>query len=261
MKKSNPWWSEEAGFFGQWYLDIVADILTPEQTKKDVDFFLLVSNVQKHNSILDIGCADGRHGIELAKREFHVTCFDISSFMLRRAKANALSQHVNIQAQKGDMRTLHVLKPYDLVLNVFTAFGYFEDNDHQETMKRMFEALKPGGTCILDVVNGPFIRTHLKKEQEFRHPDGSVTQYIRSLDKTEKFLVETRSRVKNGIVAQTLDMKTRLWDKDELSGMATTAGFSVQSIFGGLDEQIPWSTDSKHLVFVLKKSSTWKPGA
>ena len=254
MQTANPWWSEEAGFFGQWYLDIVADILTPEQTKKDVDFFLLVSKIKKDGHILDIGCADGRHGIELARRGFQATCFDINSFMLKKAKANALSQYVNIQTQKGDMRTLHVLKPYDLVLNVFTAFGYFEDNEHQETMKRMFEALKPGGTCILDVVNGPFIRSHLKKEQEFQHPDGSVTQYIRSLDKTEKFLVETRSRVKNGIVAQTLDMKTRLWDKDELSSMATTAEFSVQSVFGALDTKIPWSANSKHLVFVLKKA-------
>lgn len=253
MKATKPWWSEAAGFFGQWYLDIVADILTPEQTKKDVDFFLLVGNIQKSSKVLDIGCADGRHGIELAKRGFHATCFDISSFMLKRAKANALSQNVTIQTRKGDMRTLHVSEPYDLILNVFTAFGYFEDKDHLKTLHHMFNGLKKDGICILDVAHGPFVRSHLKNEQEFRHPDGSITRYIRSLDETGKHLIETRSRIKNGVVIQMLKMKTRLWDKDELIGMAISAGFSIQSIFGDLDSHAPWSVNAKHLVLVLKK--------
>lgn len=42
---------------------------------------------------------------------------------------------------------------YDLVLNMFTSFGYFDDKkDDLKVLENVFVSLKPGGFLLIDVM-------------------------------------------------------------------------------------------------------------
>ena len=252
MKTQSPWWSESSGFFGDWYLDLVADILTPEQTTQDVNFFISQADLKPKDSVIDIGCADGRHGVELAKKDMHVTCFDLSYDMLKKVEKRAREEHVSVKTIQGDMRALQINESYKLVLNVFTAFGYFEnDHDHQKTLEQMYQILKKDGTAILDVVNATFLSRHMKQEQVIVNHDGSKTIYHRKIEDNGKKMKETRELIKDNLVIKQLDMTLRLWGKDELIELVTQCGFTIRHIFGDLNQNVPWSENAKRLVLVL----------
>lgn len=53
----------------------------------------------------------------------------------------------------GDMRTYRQAEALDLVINLFTSFGYFEDQaDDKLVMRNIFESLRPGGKLVVDVL-------------------------------------------------------------------------------------------------------------
>jgi SAM-dependent methyltransferase len=70
------------------------------------------------------------------------------------------------------MRHITHKNEFDLVINIFTSFGYFEkDADNQNVVKIISRALKPGGWFLIDFLNKYYVAKHLvpfdiKKEQK-----------------------------------------------------------------------------------------------
>jgi 2-polyprenyl-3-methyl-5-hydroxy-6-metoxy-1,4-benzoquinol methylase len=58
-----------------------------------------------------------------------VTGVDRSAFLLERAAAHALANNVEVEGVHQDMRQFIRAESFDLVLNMFTSFGYFDDKD------------------------------------------------------------------------------------------------------------------------------------
>jgi hypothetical protein len=85
-----------------------------------------------------------------------------------------------------DMRKLFRTNYYDLVLNLFTSFGYFEqERDNNAVISSAVKALKPGALFVLDFMNSEKVTANLK-------PEYHVT--IEGID----FLI--RKRVENGVI-------------------------------------------------------------
>jgi 2-polyprenyl-3-methyl-5-hydroxy-6-metoxy-1,4-benzoquinol methylase len=55
-------------------------------TQGECDFIEAELKSNKALKILDVGCATGRHAIELSRRGYHVTGIDLSESQLARAK-------------------------------------------------------------------------------------------------------------------------------------------------------------------------------
>jgi SAM-dependent methyltransferase len=50
-------------------------------------------------------------------------------------------------------------KPVDAVFNLFTSFGYFDnEKDDKKVFQSVYDALKPGGFFVLDYLNEEFVR-------------------------------------------------------------------------------------------------------
>ncbi len=81
----------------------------------------------KGSKVLDLCCGPGRHALALAKEGFQVTAVDLIPLLLERAKAAARSEYVNVEWIHDDMRKFNRPGEYDLIINLFTSFGYFED--------------------------------------------------------------------------------------------------------------------------------------
>lgn len=153
--KHQPWYAEDSGLWGETYLYEYQDILTPERTCADVDFLERELHLEKSMKVLDLCCGHGRHTIELAKRGYQMTGLDLNTFFLDNAKHDAEAAGATINWIKSDMREVPFEGEFDVVVNLFTAFGYLEsDDEDQKVLHQVTKALKPGGQFTLDVYNG-----------------------------------------------------------------------------------------------------------
>ena len=148
-----PWYEE---FFDEDYVayHLEGDLWRPERTQLECDFVVKALEPAEGARILDLCCGQGRHAIELAKRGFEVTGADLSEHLLGIARKAAEEAGVSVRLVQCDMRELPLESEFDVVVNMFTAFGYFEsDEENDKVLRAVHKALRPGGRFLLDLPN------------------------------------------------------------------------------------------------------------
>lgn len=116
-------WYEES--FGSDYL-MVYKHRDVQGASEEVQKMSSLLQLKKYAEVLDLCCGMGRHSMALHELGYRVTGVDLSETLLNEArKLDIDSQVYWIQ---GDMRNLPVTNTYDAVLNLFTSFGYFEED-------------------------------------------------------------------------------------------------------------------------------------
>ena len=144
-----------------WTLDIQNQSWV-EDTKRQVDFIIKNLNLTGKERVLDLACGFGRHSLELARRGFDVTGIDITPEYVVFASDQALREHLNAHFLCEDIRQLHYMGEFDVVLNMADgAIGYLENDEEKQTIfEVMSEALRPGGKHLMDIMNANYARTH-----------------------------------------------------------------------------------------------------
>lgn len=116
-----------------------------------IDNLLQLLKPEKTNRFLDVGCGKGRHAIYLNKKGFDVIGIDLSEKSIACAK---LSENETLHFYTHDMRKLFRTNYFDVAVNLFTSFGYFEqERDDNAVINSAFKALKPNGIFVLDFMN------------------------------------------------------------------------------------------------------------
>ena len=102
-------------------------------------------------NVLDLACGPGRYAIPLAQAGYVVTGVDRTRFLLKIARERAGRAAANVEWVEQDMREFLRPAAFDLALNVFTSFGYFEDQaENRRVLENIFASLKPGGAFVFD---------------------------------------------------------------------------------------------------------------
>lgn len=115
--------------------------------------------------VLDVGCGRGRHARVLARRGYRVTGIDLAPRAIEQARRRTAREGLTIDFRVQDMREAMGDAEYDGAVNLFTAFGYFEDDaDHRRALQRMADALRPGGWLVQDFLNAPHVIETLTPE-------------------------------------------------------------------------------------------------
>src|SRR6266540_573160 len=131
VREARPVSFDFEGVFNEDYLHFYEQILTPERTAEDVDKIVELLDRPPGAEILDCPCGHGRIANELAARGFRVAGLDASEFFLERARADAAAQGVAVEYTQGDMRSLPWRERFDALVNWFTSFGYFSDEQNK----------------------------------------------------------------------------------------------------------------------------------
>ena len=117
-------WHEEEDFWETW-----KSVLFPkerwEQTPEEVQNIIKILEIKDNAQILDLCCSPGRHALEFTRQGFQVTGVDRTKLYLEEAKNKATLEKLEIEFIQEDMRNFRREKYFDVVLSLFTSFGYF----------------------------------------------------------------------------------------------------------------------------------------
>src|SRR5580698_558959 len=138
--------------FADDYLYFYASVLD-QQAPVDVETIWRLLGLAPGMDVLDLPCGYGRIANLLGQRGCHVTAVDSSESFLSVARQNARQLGVPVEYGRADMRSLPWMRTFDAVVNWFTSFGYFDDDDNRAFLRQVFTVLRPGGALIVDLSN------------------------------------------------------------------------------------------------------------
>jgi SAM-dependent methyltransferase len=175
---------------------------------------------------LDLACGAGRHSLFLNRLNFDVTGVDISQNNIEMASKY---EREGLRFQVHDMRDPLPGEPYDYILNLFTSFGYFEDDsDHLKTLLSVKQSLKNKGVFVLDFMNARKVLSDLVEEEEVQK--GEVFFHIRRYHKDGWLYKEIE--IKDGLRHERYREEVRLLFDDDFKTLFQNAGFKISNIFG-----------------------------
>jgi SAM-dependent methyltransferase len=223
----SDWWRT---WFGPGYLALYDQTLTV-RTPVEIDRLEVLLELRPPQRILDLPCGQGRHAIELARRGYQVTGMDISPFMIEVASERATAAGVQVRWLAGDMRQPIPGEKFDLVLNLFTSFGYFaEDDDDQQVLAAAASMLAPGGRFVLEVINGERVMANFEERGWFTVGQSAVME-ARRLDRPSQRMVVERT-VSTPPETETSIHTLRLYTGPQLEAAMRKAGFHRVDLHG-----------------------------
>src|SRR5436309_4042679 len=244
---ASDWWRT---WFGPGYLALYDETLG-ERTPIEIDQLEALLRLRPPVRILDVPCGHGRHAIELARRGYDVTGVDLSPYLLDVAKARAETAGIGVRWLEGDMRRRVSGQTFDLVLNLFTSFGYFlEEADDRLVVQAAAAMLEPGGRFLLEVINGERVMGHFVEREWFTVGQAAVMER-RSLDRSARRMMVERT-VSSPAGDEVNVHAVRLYDAPELESVLRDCGFDRVDLYGDWDGG-PVTAESLRVLAVGKR--------
>jgi SAM-dependent methyltransferase len=107
---------------------------------------------------------------------FDVTGLDLAASSIRNAKKY---EKTNLRFAKHDMRDAFGKNRFDYVFNFFTSFGYFKsDEENHKVIRNIYDALKPGGSLVLDYLNVTWCEDRLVQKKQKRSMASFIISHV-----------------------------------------------------------------------------------
>ncbi|MEO3752453.1 methyltransferase domain-containing protein [Streptomyces sp. B6B3] len=196
--------------------------------------------------VLDLCCGPALFAVPLAGRGCAVTGVDLSPAMLERARAACEAAGVEVRLVRADMLTHVEPGAYDVVLNVFTSFGYFPSpEDNVRVLRNAWESLAPGGRLVIDMMGKEVVAGWIGRPQLVELDDGYVVQRDTILDDWTR--IRTDWTLVRGGTAREASITSYLYSAAELRAMFESAGFADVTCHGDFDLR-PYDLGARRLI-------------
>ncbi|WP_134682950.1 class I SAM-dependent methyltransferase [Brevibacillus migulae] len=210
-----------------------------ESADQEVANLLACLPIKESGRVLDLCCGSGRHARAFARRGYEVVGVDLSPVLLQLAEDQNTYDHLAFY--QYDMRKIPFADEFDIVVNLFTSFGYFStDEEHKQVIANMAKSLKPGGQVVIDYLNPAYVKANLIPEST-KEIEGL---YIEETRWIEDGYVKKKIVVKDAEADEPREYmeQVRLFEADEMKAMLVEAGFTAIQLFGdytytGFDSQ------------------------
>jgi len=218
--------------------------------RNDIDAQLFIRNIIDFlkipltSHLLDLPCGKGRHSIYLNSLGYKVTGADLSQNSIKAAK---IHENSTLDFKLKDMRKPFELK-YDAVFNLFTSFGYFEnDKDDILVLENIKKGLNKNGLLILDFLNVVTVKNNLVKK-ELKTVDNITFNIQREIK--NGFILKHISFYDKGIKHAFLE-RVKYIDLKKFETYFSEAGLRIHHVFGDYHLSKFNPNTSKRLIFVV----------
>ena len=190
--------------------------------------------------VLDVPCGIGRHVVPFAESDVEAHGVDISSTFLERARERAKEDGVDdrVTVFEGDVRRLDETAPlegpYDLAVNLWTSFGYYDEKTDRRFLRTLADLLTPDGVLVLEMIDkegvladfddGAVWTTDDRVYAE-QHDYDPLTSRIRST----RWVLDDE-----GQLLGTYEVDLRCYAPVELRSLLEDAGFEEIALFSSL---------------------------
>lgn len=181
--------------------------------------------------VLDAGCGAGRLLAPLREGGFDVDGCDASVDMIARCRERVPEATLWVSA-------LHELDPprryASIVCSGVLGLGSTREQDIR-ALKRLFDALLPGGTLVLDNEEKPF-RWRVRDWGKQSEGEISLRLRVDAVDEVDRCVHLTiRAEARDGRHEEH-ELTMRQWYGDELVPLLGDAGFASVDVLRGIDE-------------------------
>lgn len=202
-------------------------------------------NLPERGTVLDLACGKGRHARYLNKIGYHVTGVDLSENSINYAKRfenNSLHFEVH-----------NMCKPYpkqfDAVFNLFTSFGYFEDDaDNLKTIKAIKGNLNATGFGVIDFMNSEFVIDNLvpKEVKVVDSINFNLKRYVE-----DGYIIKDISFIVNG-VPYNFQERVKAFSLNDFEAMFEVAHVHLLDVFGDYKLRKFNAKTSERLIMIFK---------
>lgn len=247
---SNPNQEDDnQNWYSSWFDTPYYHILYKDRNYREAQIFMdnltHYLNLPENASVLDLACGKGRHSIYLNQLGYNVLGADLSENSIAEASKNS---NETLHFKVHDMREPFEEK-FDAIFNLFTSFGYFEnDDDNLTTLKAIKESLSEYGFAVIDFMN--------------------VTQVIETLVPEEVKTVDEidfhiKRYVEDGHIFKEIDFedqgrkyhfteKVKALTLKDFQDLMDEAGIYLLDIFGDYKLKKFHKTESERLIMIFK---------
>lgn len=179
--------------------------------------------------VIDLACGKGRHSLFLNKLGYNVLGLDLS----RRSIAhNKTFENEMLSFRVHDMRDQVDGAAADAVFNLFTSFGYFDnEEDDEKVFQSVSNILKKDGFFVLDYLNEQYVRDHLVKEEAVER-EGIVFNIKKKIE--DSFIIKEIKFNDNGRPYSFYE-KVKLHTPENILKYASAVGLQRKAIWGSYD--------------------------
>jgi SAM-dependent methyltransferase len=238
-------------WYSEWFNSPFYHILYKHRDLQEAENFISrlqnYLHFQKGQTALDAGCGRGRHSLFLNSKGLQVDGIDLSTQNIEYAKQ---FEKEGLKFWVHDMRYLFQKNQYNYVFNLFTSFGYFEnDNDNFETIQAFADGLKETGVLVIDFLNPTEIIKGLIPEEE---------------KEVEGIKFKISRKLKNGFIVKDIGFdfnqknycyseKVQALTKEHFMNYFSKAELQVDEIFGSYQLEHFEEESSDRMIFIVRK--------
>lgn len=243
MSKSTKQWY--ASWFDTPYYHILYKDRDYTEAQVFMDNLTNYLNIPQEGKILDLACGKGRHSVYLNTLGYNVTGVDLSEKSIAYAKQ---FEKENLKFNVHDMS-----KPYpesfDAVFNLFTSFGYFEDEAcNLKTIASIKAELNTFGFGVIDFMNVNYVLEHLVAE-DIKTVEGIDFHQKRSLK--DGYIVKDISFDADGEFFQ-FQERVKAFTLEDFEILFEKAGVYLLDVFGDYKLRKYHSKTSERLIMIFK---------
>jgi SAM-dependent methyltransferase len=242
---------DNLNWFEDWFDSPYYHILYKNRDMIEAESFIsnLLSYLkpQKTDNILDVACGKGRHAKTINDFGFYVDAFDLSENSIKSAKQFENEQlHFYVNDIRKPLKTNH----YNFAFNLFTSFGYFDDdNDNVIAINAITESLQANGTLVLDFMNASKIINDLV-EAETKIIEGITFKITKSV--VDNFIVKQIDFEDKGN-SHSFQERVKAITQTDFIRYFSLANLKIEATFGDYDLNPFNENTSERLIIVAKK--------
>ena len=216
-------------WFTDWFNTSYYHVLYKERNDEEAQLFMknitTFLTLPKTTHILDLPCGKGRHSVFLNSLGYNVTGGDLAENSIKTAQK---FENDSLKFKVHDMRQ-PFNHQYDAIFNLFTSFGYFEDDkDDLLILENIKNGLKKEGYFVFDFLNTEFVKATLVPKE---------TKIV------EDITFHITREIKDGFIVKNISFfadekkhayteRVKYLDPEKMKVYFEKVGFKITNIFG-----------------------------